>query len=113
MKKVLKKINGVTTDSKIDIGNCYIFLDPSTARLLTDGVIDIDYFCYINKEDKSDSNIKPFKLLKSDGTRLTNIEGYVPSQTITELNYADEIKSAFLTAMGWIDTDVTIENEVD
>lgn len=112
MKKVLKKINGVTTDSKIDIGNCYIFLDPSTARLLTEGVIDIDYFCYVDKTDINDIYVKPFKLLKDDGTRLVNIEGYEPTQLITQDNYADICKAAFIEVMGWTASEVSIENEI-
>lgn len=110
-KKVLVKANGVTTDSKININSCYIFLKVNTNRLLEDGVIDVDYFCYVNKEDQNDDNVKPFKLLKDDGTRLKNILDYAPSQTITELNYADECKLAFVAAMGWTANDVTIEDE--
>ena len=110
--KVLKKVNGITADINITADACYIFLDVSTARLLTEGVIDIDYSCRIAKEDRDNVNLKPFKLLKEDGERVTNIMGFTPTEVITQDNYAEQCKIAFVEAFGWTATDVTIEDEI-
>ena len=110
--KVLKKVNGITADVNITADACYIFLDVSTARLLTEGVIDIDYSCRIAKEDRDNVNLKPFKLLKEDGERVTNIMGFTPTEVITQDNYVEQCKIAFVEAFGWTATDVTIEEEI-
>jgi len=110
--KVLKKANGITADVNMTADACYIFLDVSTARLLTEGVIDIDYSCRIAKEDRDNVNLKPFKLLKEDGTRVTNIMGFTPTTVITQDNYAEQCKIAFVQEFGWPEADVTIEDEI-
>ena len=109
--KILKKINGAKTDSNIDINECFIFLKVETTNLLTQGTIDIDYLCYINKEDESNQNIKPFKLLKEDGERLLMIDNFQPTEIINQLNYAEQCKIAFLEAMDWISDDLIIEED--
>lgn len=108
--KVLKKVNGITADVNITADACYIFLDVSTTRLLTEGLIDIDYSCRIAKEDRNNVNLTPFKLLKEDGTRVININGFVPTEPINENNYAEQCKIAFCQKFGWDLSDITIED---
>jgi hypothetical protein len=110
--KVLKKSNGITADVNITADACYIFLDVQTGRLLTEGVIDIEYSCRMEKEDRDNVNLKPFKLLKDDGTRVVNITGFTPTQVINQDNYAEQCKIAFVEEFGWTASDVTIEDEI-
>jgi len=110
--KVLKKVNGITADVNITADACYIFLDISTTRLLTEGLIDIDYSCRIAKEDRNNVNLTPFKLLKEDGTRVINITGFAPTEAITQDNISEQCKIAFVEKFGWADADVTIEDEI-
>lgn len=110
--RVLKKVNGITVDVNINADACYIFLDVSTARLLTEGVIDIDYSCRIAKEDRNNVNLTPFKLLKEDGTKVININGFAPTEAITQDNIAEQCKIAFVEKFGWADADVIIEDEI-
>ena len=107
--QILKKINGVTTDSDITINTCYIYLTVDTTQLISNGVINIDYRCYTSIENQSNTNIKPFKLLKADGTRVTNITGFTPTAIITQDNYGEQCKLAFMETFGWTDANVIVE----
>ena len=111
MAKILQYTTTVTNDAGISIPSTFIYPEISVENILTDGTIDIDYKCYTTEANKTNDNIKPFKLLNSSSERVKSIEGYTPGQPISETNYADIAKDAFVATFGWDANDVSIVTE--
>jgi len=71
--------------------------------------ISCDYKCYLDTANIENVNIKPFKLLKDDGTRVTNINQWGITLPISSSDYMEEIRKAFVSELGCPDGEIIIE----
>ena len=114
---ILKKTTSTKTDRGDSVSEVYILpfsIDtsqavPTSPENPNAPNISCDYKCYLSTANIDNNNVKPFKLWNDSDERINNITQWGITLPISSSDYMEEIRKAFVSALGCPDGEIVIE----